>query len=81
MGTVAVDVMTERGVSRLYEDTIPAALLRSSRLDGYTLGSGAAAPGGGAPARRSRRDGGEPLLEAAQGVFRGERGLGITREI
>jgi SAM-dependent methyltransferase len=84
MGTVAVDVMdADGGVSRLYEDTIPAALLRSSRLDGYTLGVRVRLLQEEGAFLRARIAGMEAsrFWKLRKAWFRVKRALGLTREI
>lgn len=84
VGTVAVDVMdADGGVSRLYEDTIPAALLRSSRLDGYTLTVRARQLQEEGDFLRARIAGMEQsrFWKLRKAWFRVKRGLGLTREM
>jgi SAM-dependent methyltransferase len=82
--TVAVDVVDAAGgVSRLYEDSLPAALLRSARIDRYALGvrvqqlekEGDALRAHIAGMQQSR------FWKLRKAWFRVKRGLGLTREM
>ena len=84
MGTVAVDVVDAAGgVSRLYEDTIPDALLRSSRLDGYTLTVRVRQLQEEGAFLRARIAGMEAsrFWKLRNAWFRVKRALGLTREV
>jgi hypothetical protein len=84
VGTVAVDVVdADGGVSRLYEDTVPGALLRSSRLDGYTLTVRVRQLQEEGDFLRARIAGMEAsrFWKLRKAWFRVKRGLGLTREM
>ncbi|HEX3552447.1 MAG TPA: class I SAM-dependent methyltransferase [Thermoanaerobaculia bacterium] len=80
---VALDVVDAAGgVSRLYEDPLPAALLRSARLDGYTLDVRARKLREEGDALRARLAGMEAsrFWKLRNAWFRVKRSLGLTRE-
>ncbi|HEX4961447.1 MAG TPA: class I SAM-dependent methyltransferase [Thermoanaerobaculia bacterium] len=80
---VALDVVdAEGGVSRLYEDALPAALLRSARLDSYALETQARKLRQEGDALRARIAGMEAsrFWKLRNAWFRVKRSLGLTRE-
>lgn len=84
MATLAVDVVdAEGGVSRLYEDPIPTALLRSARLDGYALGVRVGQLQKEGDALRTHIAGMQQsrFWKLRKVWFRVKRGLGLTREL
>ena len=70
------------GVSRLYEDPLPAALLRSARLDGYALEVRARKLRQEGDALRAHIAGMEAswFWKLRQAWFRVKRSLGLTRD-